>query len=443
MGGSVYELTTAPLFDLEHTRAAALLAGCEYPWQVLGELKEIFLGMGFDIVSGPEVELDHYNFEMLNMPKSHPARDTQDTFYFTENVLLRTQTSPMQIRTMEKQKPPIRIICPGRVYRSDAVDATHSPIFHQCEGLVVDKGVTFSDLKGTLELFIKKLYGEETRVRFRPHHFPYTEPSAEMDMSCFKCGGKGCSMCKGEGWIEILGCGMVHPQVLENCGIDPEVYSGFAFGVGLAFRLPPVYFLGLLLVACCPGGSSSNVFSMLAKGDVALSVGMTACSTVLAPVLTPALTWLYLHETVTVDPVSMFTSIVKIVIVPIALGFLVNKFFGKFTQAAVEVLPLVSVAAIVTIVGAVVAPNQQKLFANGLLILGVVVLHNLLGYACGYGVGKALKLNDAKCNALSIEVGMQNSGLATVANLMAARAEKKAAEAQAAQPEAETAPAEA
>ena len=208
--------------------------GKRHPFeQVLGELKEIFLGMGFDIVSGPEVELDHYNFEMLNMPKSHPARDTQDTFYFTENVLLRTQTSPMQIRTMEKQKPPIRIICPGRVYRSDAVDATHSPIFHQCEGLVEDKGVTFSDLKGTLELFIKKLYGEETRVRFRPHHFPYTEPSAEMDMSCFKCGGKGCSMCKGEGWIEILGCGMVHPQVLENCGIDPEVYSGFAFGVGL------------------------------------------------------------------------------------------------------------------------------------------------------------------------------------------------------------------
>ena len=208
--------------------------GKRHPFeQVRGERKEIFLGMVFDIVSVPEVELDHYNFEMLNMPKSHPARDTQDTFYFTENVLLRTQTSPMQIRTMEKQKPPIRIICPGRVYRSDAVDATHSPIFHQCEGLVVDKGVTFSDLKGTLELFIKKLYGEETRVRFRPHHFPYTEPSAEMDMSCFKCGGKGCSMCKGEGWIEILGCGMVHPQVLENCGIDPEVYSGFAFGVGL------------------------------------------------------------------------------------------------------------------------------------------------------------------------------------------------------------------
>ena len=208
--------------------------GKRHPFEkVLRELKEIFLGMGFDVVSGPEVELDHYNFEMLNMPKSHPARDTQDTFYITENVLLRTQTSPMQIRTMEKTKPPIRIICPGRVYRSDAVDATHSPIFHQIEGLVVDENVTFSDLKGTLEMFIKKLYGEGTRVRFRPHHFPYTEPSAEMDMSCFKCGGKGCSLCKGEGWIEILGCGMVHPRVLENCGIDPEKYSGFAFGVGL------------------------------------------------------------------------------------------------------------------------------------------------------------------------------------------------------------------
>ena len=208
--------------------------GKRHPFEkVLRELKEIFLGMGFDVVSGPEVELDHYNFEMLDMPKSHPARDTQDTFYITENVLLRTQTSPMQIRTMEKTKPPIRIICPGRVYRSDAVDATHSPIFHQIEGLVVDENVTFSDLKGTLEMFIKKLYGEGTRVRFRPHHFPYTEPSAEMDMSCFKCGGKGCSLCKGEGWIEILGCGMVHPKVLENCGIDPEKYSGFAFGVGL------------------------------------------------------------------------------------------------------------------------------------------------------------------------------------------------------------------
>ena len=208
--------------------------GSRHPFQqVLDELKEIFLGMGFDIVNGPEIEYDHYNFEMLNMPKSHPARDTQDTFYITENMLLRTQTSPMQIRTMEANEPPIRIICPGRVYRSDAVDATHSPLFHQIEGLVVDKNITFSDLKGTLEAFIKKLYGEETRVRFRPHHFPYTEPSAEMDMSCFKCGGKGCSLCKGEGFIEILGCGMVHPKVLENCNIDPNVYSGYAFGVGL------------------------------------------------------------------------------------------------------------------------------------------------------------------------------------------------------------------
>lgn len=208
--------------------------GKRHPFElVLEELKDIFLGMGFNIVKGPEIELDHYNFELLNMPKSHPARDTQDTFYITENILLRTQTSPMQVRVMETQQPPIRIICPGRVYRSDAVDATHSPIFHQIEGLVVDKGITFSDLKGTLELFIKKLYGEETRVRFRPHHFPYTEPSAEMDMSCFKCGGKGCPLCKGEGWIELLGCGIVHPKVLENCNIDPNVYSGFAFGMGL------------------------------------------------------------------------------------------------------------------------------------------------------------------------------------------------------------------
>ena len=208
--------------------------GSEHPITlVMNEMIECFTGMGFEVMEGPEVELDHYNFELMNLPKNHPARDAQDTFYMDENIVLRTHTSPMQARAMLTRKPPIRIICPGRVYRSDAVDATHSPIFHQCEGLVVDKGVTFSDLKGTLELFIKKLYGEETRVRFRPHHFPYTEPSAEMDMSCFKCGGKGCSMCKGEGWIEILGCGMVHPQVLENCGIDPEVYSGFAFGVGL------------------------------------------------------------------------------------------------------------------------------------------------------------------------------------------------------------------
>ncbi len=201
--------------------------------KVLEELEEIFLGMGFSSVSGPEVELDKYNFEMLNMPPSHPARDTQDTFYITEQVLLRTQTSPMQVRTMLQEKPPIRIICPGRVYRSDPADATHSPIFHQIEGLAVDKGITFTDLKGTLDLFIKQLYGPDTKTRFRPHHFPYTEPSAEMDMSCFKCGGKGCPLCKQEGWIEILGCGMVHPQVLENCGINPEEYSGFAFGMGL------------------------------------------------------------------------------------------------------------------------------------------------------------------------------------------------------------------
>lgn len=200
---------------------------------VLDEVKEIFIGMGFNIVSGPEVENDYYNFEALNMPKHHPARDTQDTFYINENTLLRTQTSCVQIRTMEKSKPPIRIISPGRVYRSDAVDATHSPLFHQIEGLVVDKGITFSDLKGTLETFIQALYGKDSVVRFRPHHFPYTEPSAEVDVQCFSCHGKGCRLCKNEGWIEILGCGMVHPTVLKNCEIDPEVYSGFAFGVGL------------------------------------------------------------------------------------------------------------------------------------------------------------------------------------------------------------------
>ena len=201
--------------------------------QVLDEIKDIFLGMGFQIATGPEVELDRYNFEALNMPKNHPARDTQDTFYITENILLRTQTSPMQVRVMEKQKPPIKVIAPGRVYRSDEVDATHSPLFHQIEGLVVDKGIRMSDLKGTLELFAKRLYGEEAVVRFRPHHFSFTEPSAEMDIRCFSCGGKGCRLCKGEGWIEILGAGMVHPKVLEGCGIDPEEYSGFAFGLGL------------------------------------------------------------------------------------------------------------------------------------------------------------------------------------------------------------------
>ena len=200
---------------------------------VLDRVKDIFIGMGFSIAEGPDVELDYYNFEALNIPKNHPARDTQDTFYINENVLLRTQTSPVQVRVMEQTKPPIRVIAPGRVYRSDAVDATHSPLFHQIEGLVVDKGITMGDLKGTLEVFAKALYGEGAKIRFRPHHFPFTEPSAEVDVSCFVCNGTGCNVCKGEGWIEILGAGMVHPKVLANCGIDPEVYSGFAFGMGL------------------------------------------------------------------------------------------------------------------------------------------------------------------------------------------------------------------
>ena len=200
---------------------------------VLDEVKEIFLGMGFEVVGGPEVEWDYYNFEALNIPKDHPARDTQDTFYITENMLLRTQTSGVQIRTMENKKPPIRMIAPGRVFRSDAVDATHSPLFHQIEGMAIDEGITMGDLKGTLETFAKKLYGEQTKIRLRPHHFPFTEPSCEIDVSCFKCGGCGCSMCKGEGWIEILGGDMVHPKVLRTGGIDPEKYSGFAFGVGL------------------------------------------------------------------------------------------------------------------------------------------------------------------------------------------------------------------
>ncbi len=201
--------------------------------KVLNDLEDIFIGMGFSIAEGPEVELDYYNFEALNIPKDHPARDTQDTFYINDDVVLRSQTSPVQVRVMEKQAPPIRIISPGRVYRSDAVDATHSPVFHQVEGLVIDKGIKMSDLKGTLEVFVKKLYGDDTKLRFRPHHFPFTEPSAEVDISCFNCGGKGCRFCKGEGWIEILGCGMVHPKVLKNCGIDTDIYSGFAFGIGL------------------------------------------------------------------------------------------------------------------------------------------------------------------------------------------------------------------
>ena len=199
----------------------------------LESMKEIFISMGFTIEEGPEVELDHYNFEALNIPKDHPARSEQDTFYINDNIVLRTQTSPVQVRTMEKQQPPIKMISPGKVYRSDAVDATHSPIFYQMEGLVIDKGVTFADLKGTLELFAKKMFGDKVVTKFRPHHFPFTEPSAEMDATCFVCGGEGCRVCKGSGWIEILGCGMVHPEVLRNCGVDPEVYSGFAFGFGV------------------------------------------------------------------------------------------------------------------------------------------------------------------------------------------------------------------
>ena len=209
-------------------------AGKRHPLNiVLEDLKSIFRGMGYTVVDGPEVEETKYVFDMLNTDEGHPARDPQDTFYITDKILLRTQTSSVQIRTMLKEKPPIAIISPGRVYRSDAVDATHSPIFHQCEGLVIDKKVRFSDLKGTLEIWAKRLYGEDIKLRFRPHHFPYTEPSAEVDLQCFKCGGTGCPLCKGEGWIEMLGSGMVHPQVLRNCGIDPDEYSGFAFGIGL------------------------------------------------------------------------------------------------------------------------------------------------------------------------------------------------------------------
>ena len=200
----------------------------------LEEVERIFVGMGYEVVEGPEVEYDRYNFEKLNIPKGHPARDEQDTFYINDTILLRSQTSPVQVRTMEKGQLPIRMIAPGRVFRSDEVDATHSPSFHQIEGLVIDKNITFADLKGTLAEFAKELFGPETKVKFRPHHFPFTEPSAEVDVTCFKCGGKGCRFCKGSGWIEILGCGMVHPHVLEMCNIDPEEYSGFAFGVGLS-----------------------------------------------------------------------------------------------------------------------------------------------------------------------------------------------------------------
>lgn len=199
----------------------------------LEEVERIFIGMGYEVVEGPEVETDYYNFEALNIPADHPAKDEQDTFYVNGDILLRTQTSGVQVHEMEKGKLPIRMIAPGRVFRADEVDATHSPSFHQIEGLVIDKHVTFADLKGTLAEFAKELFGEDTKVKFRPHHFPFTEPSAEMDVSCFKCGGKGCRFCKGSGWIEILGCGMVHPHVLEMSNINPKEYTGFAFGVGL------------------------------------------------------------------------------------------------------------------------------------------------------------------------------------------------------------------
>jgi len=199
----------------------------------INELKEIFLGMGFTIEEGPEIEWTKYNFDYLNVPKEHSARDLQDTFYYKDDIVLRTQTSPVQVRVMQDRKPPLRMISPGRVYRTDEVDATHSPVFHQMEGLVIDKGITMADLKGTLDLFAKKLFGEQTKTKFRPHQFYFTEPSAEMDVTCFKCGGVGCKVCSNTGWIEVLGCGMVHPNVLKDCGIDPDVYSGFAFGMGL------------------------------------------------------------------------------------------------------------------------------------------------------------------------------------------------------------------
>ena len=208
--------------------------GHRHPNQIaLDDLERVFIGMGYEVVEGPEVEYDYYNFEALNIPANHPAKDEQDTFYINDKIVLRTQTSPVQVREMEKGHLPIRMIAPGRVFRADEVDATHSPSFHQIEGLVVDKNITFSDLKGTLAEFARQLFGQDTKVKFRPHHFPFTEPSAEMDVTCFKCGGKGCRFCKGEGWIEILGCGMVHPRVLRMSGIDPEEYSGFAFGIGL------------------------------------------------------------------------------------------------------------------------------------------------------------------------------------------------------------------
>ena len=209
-------------------------AGSLHPMNVvLSDLLDIFTGMGFEVVEGPEVEFDHYNFELLNLPKNHPARDAQDTFYIEDNIVLRTHTSPVQARIMTTRKPPIRIVCPGRVYRADEVDATHSPVFHQMEGLVIDENVSIGDLKGTLDTFARKLYGEGVTTRFRPSFFPFTEPSAEVDVTCAACKGKGCRMCKGTGWIEVLGAGMVNPKVLDMCGIDSKRYTGFAFGMGL------------------------------------------------------------------------------------------------------------------------------------------------------------------------------------------------------------------
>ncbi|MCR4762103.1 MAG: phenylalanine--tRNA ligase subunit alpha [Lachnospiraceae bacterium] len=214
--------------------AKKMCVGHKHPNTIaLEEVERIFIGMGYEVVEGPEIEKDYYNFEALNIPADHPAKDEQDTFYIHGDLLLRTQTSSAQVHEMEKGRLPIKMISPGRVFRADEVDATHSPSFHQVEGLVIDEHITFADLKGTLDEFSKKLFGAETRTKFRPHHFPFTEPSAEMDVSCFKCGGKGCRFCKGSGWIEILGCGMVHPHVLEMSGIDNRKYTGFAFGVGL------------------------------------------------------------------------------------------------------------------------------------------------------------------------------------------------------------------
>ena len=214
--------------------AKRLSLGHKHPNQIaLEEVEKIFIGMGYKIVEGPEIEYDEYNFAKLNIPANHPAKDEQDTFYINKDIVLRTQTSPVQARIMEKGELPIRMISPGRVFRSDEVDATHSPSFHQIEGMVIDKNITFSDLKGTLAEFAKKLFGEETKVKFRPHHFPFTEPSAEVDVSCFKCKGAGCRLCKGSGWIEILGCGMIHPRVFDMCVIDKNEYQGFAFGLGL------------------------------------------------------------------------------------------------------------------------------------------------------------------------------------------------------------------